>query len=56
MTPWYKVWVRNILVLERLKLNYAKFGVSDLFFWKVIKEKPLGSRLDPPPLGQEGLN
>ena len=30
-----------------LKLNYAKFGVSNLFFSKGIEEKPLGGRLDP---------
>ena len=29
-----------------LKLHYAKFGVSNLFFSKVIEEKPLGDRLD----------
>ena len=38
-----------------LKLHYAKFGVSNLFFSKVIEEKPLGARLDPPSLVQEGL-
>ena len=32
-----------------LKFDYAKFGVSNLCFSKVIKEKPLGGRLDPPP-------
>ena len=38
------------------KLHYAKFGVSNLSFSKVIEEKPLGGRLDPPPpLVQEGL-
>ena len=31
-----------------LKLDYAKFGVSNLFFSKVIEEKSLGGRLDPP--------
>ena len=31
-----------------LKLDYAKFGVSNLFFSKVIEEKPLGGGLDPP--------
>ena len=31
-----------------LKLDYAKFGVSNLFFSKVSEEKPLGVRLDPP--------
>ena len=30
-----------------LKLDYAKFGVSNLFFSQVIEEKPLRSRLDP---------
>ena len=28
-----------------LKLDYAKFGVSNLFFSEVIEEKPLGGRL-----------
>ena len=28
-----------------LKLNYAKCSVSDLFFSKVIEERPLGARL-----------
>ena len=31
-----------------LKLHYAKFDVSSLFCSKVIEEKPLGCRLDPP--------
>ena len=35
-----------------LKLDYAKFGVSNVFFSKVIEEKLLGGRLDPPPLGK----
>ena len=35
-----------------LKLNYAKFGVSNLFFSKDIEEKPLGGV----PLVKEGLN
>ena len=37
-----------------LKLDYAKFGVSNLFFSKVIDEKPLGesARPLPPPLGK----
>ena len=39
-----------------LKLKYAKFGVSNLFFPNVIEEKPLGGRLDPLSLGQEGLS
>ena len=30
-------------------MDYAKIGVSNLFFSEVIKEKPLGSR---PPLGK----
>ena len=37
-----------------LKLDSAKFGVSNLCFSKVIEENPLGARLDP--LVQEGLN
>ena len=36
-----------------LKLDYTKFGVSNLFFSKVIDEKPLGGR--PDPLGKGGL-
>ena len=32
-----------------LKLDYATFGVSNLFFSKVTEEKPLRCRLDPPP-------
>ena len=36
-----------------LKLDYAKFGVSNLFCSKVIKEKPLEiSSPPPPPLSQ----
>ena len=38
-----------------LKLYYAKFDVSGLFCSKVIEEKPLGGRVDPPPLVKEGL-
>ena len=30
-----------------LKLDYVKFGVSNLFFSEVIEEKPLGVWLDP---------
>ena len=30
-----------------LKFDYAKFGVSNLYFSKVIKERPLGAQLDP---------
>ena len=37
-----------------LKLHNAKFDVSGLFRSKVIEEKPLGGRLDPP-LVKEGL-
>ena len=36
------------------KLQYAKFGVSNLVFSKVIEEKPLGGRLEPP-LVKQGL-
>ena len=36
-----------------LKLDYVKFGVSNLFFPKVIEEKPLGSAR---PLVKEGLD
>ena len=39
-----------------LNLNYAKFGVSNLFFSKVMEEKPLGGRLDSPPLGTGRVN
>ena len=41
-----------------LKLHYANFDISSLFCSKVIEEKPLGCRLDPPPpppLVKEGL-
>ena len=31
-------------------------ALSDLFFSKVIQEKPLGGRLDPPPLGKGRVN
>ena len=37
-----------------LKLNYAKFGVSNLFFSEVIEEEPWG--VGSTPLVQEGLN
>ena len=37
-----------------LKLTYAKFGVSNTFFSKVIKEKRLGSA-DPPGTGRVNL-
>ena len=30
------------------KLDYAKFGVSNLFFSKVIEEKPMGGLARPP--------
>ena len=42
-----------------LKFDFGKFGVSNIYFSKVIEEKPLG--LDsiplppPPPLVKEGL-
>ena len=36
-----------------LKLDYAKFGVSNLFFQKLSKD--LWGGLDSPPLVQEGL-
>ena len=42
-----------------LKLHYAKFDVSSLFSSKVIEEKPLVGRLDPPPpppLGKGRVN
>ena len=39
-----------------LKLHYAKFDVSSLFCSKVMEEKPLGARLDPPTLVKEGLS
>ena len=40
-----------------LKLHYnAKFDVSRWFCLKVIKEKPLGGRLDPLHWMKEGLN
>ena len=32
-----------------LKLDYAKFGESNLFFFNVIEEKPFGGLLEPPP-------
>ena len=35
-----------------LKFDSAKFGVSKLCLSKVIKEKPLRSRLDPLPFGK----
>ena len=40
-----------------LKLDYAKFGVSNLFFSKVIEEKPLfgGVGSISPPLVKKGL-
>ena len=38
-----------------LKLDYAKFGASNLFFSKVIEENPLGDRLDSPSLEKEWL-
>ena len=38
-----------------LKLDYKKFGVSNLFFSSVIEEKPLGVGSTNPPLVQKGL-
>ena len=41
-----------------LKLDCAKFGVSNLFFQKLLKKNLWGGRLDPsadPPLVKEGL-
>ena len=39
-----------------LKFNYAKFRVFNLLFSKVIQEKPLEGKLNPPPpLVKEGL-
>ena len=40
------------------KLHYAKFGVSNLLFSKVIEEKPLGgsARLPPLPLDTGRVN
>ena len=39
-----------------LNLNYAKFGVSDLFFSQDIEEKPLGrSTRSPRPLVKKGF-
>ena len=35
-----------------LKLDYAKFGVPNLFCSKVINDKPLGVSARPPPLGK----
>ena len=37
-----------------LKLHYAKFDVSSLFYSKAIEEKTLGDQLDPS-LGKKGL-
>ena len=37
-----------------LKLNYAKCSVSDLFFSKVIEERPMGAR--PPGTGRVNSN
>ena len=39
-----------------LKLDYVKFGVSNLFFFQKLSKKNLsGGRLDPPLLVKEGL-
>ena len=42
-----------ILLCVYYKLDYAKFGVSNLFFSKFI-EKTIGGRFDPSPPGREG--
>ena len=40
-----------------LKLDYAKFGVSNLLFSNIIEEKLFGGWVDSPsPLVKEGLN
>ena len=40
-----------------LKLDYAKFGVFNLFFSKVIREKPMGDcSTPPPPVGKRRVN
>ena len=41
-------------MLILLRFDYAEFDVSNLFFSKVIKEKPLGSRLEPSSLLGQG--
>ena len=38
-----------------LKLDYAKFGVSNLYFSKVIKENLWGGGSPPPPPQKKGL-
>ena len=38
-----------------LNLDYAKFGVSNLFLSNVIEEKPLGVGSTPQSLVKEGL-
>ena len=38
-----------------LKLDYAKYGVSNLFFLQKLSKKPLGGRLDTP-LGKGRVN
>ena len=38
-----------------LKFDSAKFGVSNVFFSKVIEEKPLGVGSIPLPLVNDGL-
>ena len=38
-----------------LKLDYGKFCVSNLFFSKVMEEKPFGGSARLPPLVKEGL-
>ena len=39
-----------------LKLDYAKFGVSNLFLSKVIEEKPSGGGVGSTPLGTGRVN
>ena len=39
-----------------LKLDYAKFGVSNLFLSNVIEENPLCGLDPPPPLGTGRVN
>ena len=51
-----RVLETSLNILEILTLDYVKFGVSNLFFSRVIEEKPLGDQIDPPPpLAKVGL-
>ena len=47
-----------LLCVYYKKLDYAKFGVSNLFLSTVIEEKPLGvgSTPPPPPFGTGRVN